>query len=592
MDGALVLDGKIPYLDFLARQPLNVYVIAAYFKLFGTTYIVGRLVPLTCSMLTGAVIFLLTKRLFGISEGILACAIYWMLPIEIYNSVIVKTEPLVVLLTCLSFYSVTRAIQTSVRSWMIVSGICAAAGFYVRQSALIIPSAVLIYLLLKYRKRMAESIKTYSLFLVGYVGTISVVYILYSKFLTLTEFFTSPLSPFQLPLSMMKKLVRRSALFGDSLPMELAQSSGLNWLYLEYVKHSLNLHSFLILGALILPGILAYHLIVSQGNERQREYAFSCALMYLWVFSLLVSYAAHYATVGFYIDYAREFLPPLVILFAATIRYIAPSIDRENIRNQAIWIGGSIGVALFFIASYTPEYYTRPVYAGLAIGLISILTYSKSFESRARRLVFMFCLAGLMGLIVVSRLEWLKPYISGMLVLAIIVPTMYGLTWKLLEKNYPEKLKDYLGFVGLSLIGGAFVLSVGYSGVLLDLQYDSVWSPRSVKAAALYLETHTHKHDEILSGAVIWELESRRKPFMLISHPLGMAFTMPKDKKKAMQQEMEEHPPRVVILDGYTEKTYIKQFPFLAEILEGQYELMIIIKPAMYPIKIYRLSQA
>ena len=591
MDAVLVLDGKIPYQDFGSRQPFYVYVIAAYFKLFGTTYTVGRLLPLTCSMLIGVVMFLLAKRLFGMAEGTLACAIYWMLPIEIYNSVVVKTEPLVVLLTCLSFYLVIRATQTLTRSWMIVAGICAAAGFYVRESALIIPSTVLIYLLLNYRKRIGEIIKNYSLFLAGYVGSVSVVYILYSKFVTLAEFINSPLSPSRTPLSIIKKLLVRSAFDGDSMPTDFAQSSDRYYYYFEYVKQSLNLHSFLVIGALILSGIIVYHLIASQYKERQREYAVSCSLMYVWVLSLLASYAAYYTTRGFFIDYAREFLPPLVILFSAAIRYVAPSMDREEIKNRVIWIGGSIGTALFFIASYTPEYYYRPVYAGLTIGLISLITYSKAFESTTRRLVFIFSMVGLMGLIVVSRQEWLKPYISGMLVSAIIITTMYGLTWKLLEKTTRTKFKDYLRFVGLSLVGGAFVLSAGYSGSLLDLKYDSPWPPRSVEAAALYLQAHTNENDKVMSGAVIWELESRRRPFMMISHPLGFEHSISENKKEAIQKEVEEKPPRVIILDGYTEKTYIKSVPVISKIIEGKYELMTIIESASYfPIKIYRIK--
>jgi len=106
MDAVLALDGMIPEVDYSSRQPLYTYALAGTFKLFGINYVSGRILPLTCSMLVGFLIFLIARLLFDEKVALLSAAIYWMLPLELMNSVIVKTEPLVTLLICLSLYTV------------------------------------------------------------------------------------------------------------------------------------------------------------------------------------------------------------------------------------------------------------------------------------------------------------------------------------------------------------------------------------------------------------------------------------------------------------------------------------------------------
>ncbi len=57
MDAVLVLDGKIPSVDFESRQPVYAYANAAVLKFLGVNYISGRLLPMTCSLLVGFMVF-------------------------------------------------------------------------------------------------------------------------------------------------------------------------------------------------------------------------------------------------------------------------------------------------------------------------------------------------------------------------------------------------------------------------------------------------------------------------------------------------------------------------------------------------------
>ena len=102
MDAALVLDGKVPLVDFDSRQPFYVYVHAFFFALFGPEFFVGRLCVMIFSLLTGVMVFLLGKELFNERVALLATAFFLFMPLEVFYSVVVKTEPLTMFLTCSS----------------------------------------------------------------------------------------------------------------------------------------------------------------------------------------------------------------------------------------------------------------------------------------------------------------------------------------------------------------------------------------------------------------------------------------------------------------------------------------------------------
>ena len=108
MDAVFTLQGHIPQVDFAARQTFYVLVNAVWLKLWGVSYLYGRLFPMTCSLLTGIMVFLIARRLFNEEIALLAAITYLMLPLEVLNSVVVKTEPLANLLACVSYYLLLR----------------------------------------------------------------------------------------------------------------------------------------------------------------------------------------------------------------------------------------------------------------------------------------------------------------------------------------------------------------------------------------------------------------------------------------------------------------------------------------------------
>ncbi len=73
--------GKTLYKDFFfAHSPLQIYLIALFFKIFGVSFFVGKLIPLIFSSLDAILIFLIGKKLAGERVGIIAFLFFFFFP--------------------------------------------------------------------------------------------------------------------------------------------------------------------------------------------------------------------------------------------------------------------------------------------------------------------------------------------------------------------------------------------------------------------------------------------------------------------------------------------------------------------------------
>jgi len=149
-------------------------------------------------------------------------------------------------------------------------------------------------------------------------------------------------------------------------------------------------------------------------------------------------------------------------------------------------------------------------------------------------------------------------------------------------------VSHYLRFVGVSVVVGSLLVGVSYSSLLLSVRYDSVWSPQAVRAAAEYLRKNTVNGDQVLSGAVIWELEASLRPYQSISHPLAFLNSISRKELDSIETGFAENPPKMIVLDGYTERTYFRWVQGLPDLLRTRYELKAKVGPARYPVVIYQ----
>jgi hypothetical protein len=91
-----------------------------------------------------------------------------------------------------------------------------------------------------------------------------------------------------------------------------------------------------------------------------------------------------------------------------------------------------------------------------------------------------------------------------------------------------------------------------------------------------------------MSGAVIWELQSQRRPFLDISHPLKFEHSISEKDRENLEAAIRAKPPEVIILDGFTEKTYFRQLPWLRNFLSSRYDLVLTAEPARQPVRVYK----
>ena len=95
-------------------------------------------------------------------------------------------------------------------------------------------------------------------------------------------------------------------------------------------------------------------------------------------------------------------------------------------------------------------------------------------------------------------------------------------------------------------------------------------------------------NDQVMSGALIWEFESDRRPFMYQTHPLAYRPGISKEELKKMEEYLSEYPPRFIVLDGYTEQTYLRHVEKLQSIIDKKYELKKVFNGSQYPVRIYK----
>jgi len=583
MDAALVFDGKVPFRDFSSRQPIYTYLIAAIFNLFGPTLEVGRALMLVCSMLTGIFVFLIARTLFEIKVAVLATVTYWMLPLEVFNSPIVKTEPMVMLLTSASFFAVVRYCCVERLGWLIASGVLAALAFYVRQSALIIPAVVAIFIPLQAGWRWRVAAKRYVAFAVGYLCVAAILILYFSTEMGLETVLSRGLNPLAF---LFHSLSRSTGLMESAANAELVAAS--SWdLYYKYVRDSIFMHVFLLVGAGVAVAMAGYSMLLARTSEEQRRTGIAYALLYLWIAFMLIAYAYYFASRGFFIDYSREFLPPLSILFAAGLIRLLPALNREWM-TEALIIGViEGGVAIFLIKPHYEHFFSMGQYAEIGVALTAIIYVSIHPLPKLRRLVLLAMLVVLFIVVIVSRRPPLNYFLMGTIPSAVMIVVFYisvAAGWAGTTRDW---FSHYLRFIGVSVLVGSLIVSASYSSLLLSVRFDSIWSPEAVHAAAEYLRKNTVFGDEVLSGAVIWELEASLRPYQSISHPLGFMNHIRREQLGWIEAGFVANPPKIIVLDGYTEKTYFRWIQSLPDLLRTHYDLKTTVGPANYPVSIY-----
>jgi 4-amino-4-deoxy-L-arabinose transferase-like glycosyltransferase len=560
MDAMLMLEGKIPLVEFHSRQPVYVLVNAFALHLFGANIFAGRLLPLFCSLLTGWVIFFIARRVYSGRDATFAAILFWLLPLEMMNSVVVKTEPLNMLIMSAAAYCMIRGFQSFSWAYWGLSGALAAVAYYVRQSALVLPFAACLLFLFGYFGRKSVGIREMLSFFAGFSLVVMLVLSYYSKFFTWGELIEGGLNPagFLFKAGMKALGVNGETTGGSLFSRAVEQSGGNRPSYFRYAKSAVLMHLCLIAGV-VLAGIGS-----AKASFRPKHVMDAApsgvAVLYLWLFGLLLSYGYYFIDRGFYIDYAREFTPPLVILFAG-------------------WFLGMFGQgagrarwAFMFLIVALPA---------AAAGALWAPTYSV-FPKPLLPAAVCFCtFCAYLGWERLARGRKLKSDpLSG---------DADGSIRKAAMQKAPGGLDAgyWKRAVCLSLIASSLSLSLVHSAPVIDRSYDSIWSPQLLEEVSGLIKSHSAVNDQVMSGGLIWEFEAGRHPFLMISHPLIYIHGMDVSDKQQVERTLRDSPPKVIVKDGYTEKTYFRHFPWIPELLKQRYSVFHGAGPSRYPVSVY-----
>ena len=80
--GKNILQGKIPYKDFFfSHPPLQVYTLVLFFKLFGTSFMVGKALTLITSSVCVFFLFLISKELYDKKTAFVTALIFLLTPV-------------------------------------------------------------------------------------------------------------------------------------------------------------------------------------------------------------------------------------------------------------------------------------------------------------------------------------------------------------------------------------------------------------------------------------------------------------------------------------------------------------------------------
>jgi len=90
---------------------------------------------------------------------------------------------------------------------------------------------------------------------------------------------------------------------------------------------------------------------------------------------------------------------------------------------------------------------------------------------------------------------------------------------------------------------------------------------------------------------VIWEFQAGRESFARITHPLKFEFGISPGEFERLTQRLRTSPPRFVIIDGYTQRTWGRVLPVLGEVVRDRYDLIATTSAGYYQVRLYQLRE-
>ena len=591
MDGRLALDGLLPFADFGSRQIAYTYVLAALLRLTHDGYAGVRFGIAALTVANVYVVYLIARRLFDRRVGVAAALLYAVQPLAVIWAPIVHTEPVTIFPTCLGVYFLVRHLQApGDRLSLLLAGISLSLAYYVRESSLGVTAALAVVLAAESWRTPGLLLRRSSLLTLGFLIPCAGFTLLYLAHLGPRGWWKSPVNPLAIVLNHLPLFGNAPRAGGAAAGPAAAAEATLRSVQarsttLAYLESVAGFCAGL-LGALAVSLALG---IGKAGDERwRRGTPRPDILLYAWLGGLALVYGYWALHRGFFPQYTEEFLPPLSILTGAVLADLfglSSPLKRER-----------IALAFALLAAYLVAAFALSRAAGSGLPaylcfLVAVLGLSFAQLVSVGRLRAWTLLAGaVLGLLLLASAPVGAPvWLRGALKLGAIPIALAG-TWAAMRQD--ERLRSrYPAFCAVTALVTVLGWSSSRAGAVMDLKYETVWPPETVRTVADLIRRDSSDGDRVLSGAVIWELEAGRRPFANISHPLGFGADSTPAFAERLSRKLAGAPPRFVVLDGYTEKTYGMLLKDLPEILSVRYRLVLDLPGVHYPVRVYRLRE-
>jgi 4-amino-4-deoxy-L-arabinose transferase-like glycosyltransferase len=586
MDARLLLDGLVPLVHYGARQPFYVLLLAGWVRLVGTDHSLARVLPMLAGSATGLLVFLLTRRLFGRTAALWAVALMTFYPFMVIWSTIVHTQPFTVMFCTFAMYLVARYIQgDGGRGVLAFAGATLGLAFYVRESSLAPLLAAALVLLaipgapsVPGRGRASAA----AMLVAGFAVVGAAAMLLYSHWLGLAAVWASDINP----LGIVRDGIAAAAhAFGYGAPATSAatDSSGAfrdpTQLWTEtfgYVRAAVQLNAPLIAAVVVAPVLM----LSGDSAIERRDVLRRLALPLAWIACLCLLYGYWLLRRGFYPQYSLEFLPPLAALGGVALARF------PRAATLRAWIVAVVGVVLFALVAVAHHFRLLDLSNVALVGAAAVCVLAAT-NSVARRP--MLLAASVVALIAAefasARLGPGRSAIAsaaklGLVVAAVTVPAVPWLRRRATGPGWPR--------LGAGLVLAATLLfAAAASGRGLSLAYECVWSPATVRAVARAIASRAAAGDQVLSGGVIWDFDSGLRPVANISHPLSFITGIPPRDEARLGRALAAGQPRFVVLDGYTEQTYLPYSARLETALSTRYRMVGRFSGSEYPVFLY-----
>ncbi len=592
MDGLLILDGFRPIRDFSARQVLYSYAQAGWLALTGGGLIGARLLPILASVGTGFLLFGIGRRLFDDRAALAATALYAFFPLSVLWSLNVHLEALTLLLASAGFY-VTAGVRKDEPGWAraLLAGLWFGLAFYVRESVLANLAAAAAGFTYVHRRSPGRALREVALLVAGFLAVGLAIALWYLRYLSAEQIWASQLNPLTLPVRILGAVP--GPLEGANPPVGVGVVPGRFEQQpvergLANLEDMIALSLYLWIAVAVALGFLAWRRRASRGADAAGGTLYrgwdSFVLPVAWLGFIAAAYAVWFAKLGFYPQYFTEFVPPLCLIAGAVV---ADAARRWAPGGTALaWLAALIlALGLAFLAGRYLDL-NRPVY--LAIACIALLLPAALARGALRPWALVALGAALLAGAAAAGGPLLPRSLRGAVNLGVglvVFVATIGVAARALGPT-----GRVIGFAVAVLVGAGALLSFDAAGGLMRLSYQCVWPPWLVGPVAKAIERESAPQDEVLSGAVVWALAAHRHPFLKISHPLGLLADFDQEERAKIEAGLARRPPRIVVLDGYTEKTFGRRLPELEALIARSYREVASFDGARFPVRVYRLE--